>query len=353
MSEKMTMQDYILQTPETLRTNIQNRAALTREIKSLIQDNQPDEIWLIASGSSNNACQIALPYLNTKWNVRLMTPFHFVHHEKAVDKVLPLFISQSGLSTNTIEALTTAKKRNMPAIAVTGNPEADIKDVSDIVLDYGVGEELVGYVTKGVGALAIYLILAAMENDEDLDALNAAVDSYEDVIKRTPAFIQDNYKGFSSMPWMYICGSGSSMGAVSEGALKIGETIHIPSAGYEVEEFIHGPNLQLTPEYPILFIDSNDSASSRIHQIYQASRKVSDKVWLLSEKADRNDPQQFSVNETDPVFASIPALGFVQWLSAEISKDLHSTIQHPLLKEFKKTVSAKTENFVNYDEDEA
>ena len=50
--------------------------------------------------------------------------------------------------------------------------------------------------------------------------------------------------------------------------------------------------------------------------------------------------------------SSLVYLPFVQILSFEISNSLKSVYQHPLLKEFKKIASAKTENFVNYDEDD-
>lgn len=38
-----------------------------------------------------------------------------------------------------------------------------MKDYADLTIEYGVGEELVGYVTKGVTTLALYLCLFAIE----------------------------------------------------------------------------------------------------------------------------------------------------------------------------------------------
>ena len=45
----------------------------------------------------------------------------------------------------------------------------------------------------------------------------------------------------------YVCGVGANLGTASEGALKFGETVSIPTAAYEVEEYIHGPNIQIDP----------------------------------------------------------------------------------------------------------
>ena len=57
------------------------------------------------------------------------------------------------------------------------------------------------------------------------------------------------------MSWVYSCGAGANYGTALESALKMGETIHIPSCCYEIEEYIHGPNLQLTPQYNVIFFD--------------------------------------------------------------------------------------------------
>ena len=56
------------------------------------------------------------------------------------------------------------------------------------------------------------------------------------------------------MSWVYSCGAGANYGTALESALKMGETIHIPSCCYEIEEYIHGPNLQLTPQYNVIFL---------------------------------------------------------------------------------------------------
>ena len=64
----------------------------------------------------------------------------------------------------------------------------------------------------------------------------------------------------------YVCGVGANLGTASEGALKFGETVSIPTAVYEVEEYIHGPNIQMTPRYSVFLIDGGEG-TERIHRI--------------------------------------------------------------------------------------
>ena len=174
------------------------------------------------------------------------------------------------------------------------------------------------------------------------------------MIDQATNYIQRHYKNFTSMSWVYSCGAGANYGTALESALKMGETIHIPSCCYEIEEYIHGPNLQLTPQYNVIFFDGNDVASHRVEQVYKATRKVSERAYLISNNPGlADDDHVLSLSGTvSSELSPIVYLPFVQLLSFIISNDLHSIYQHPLLKEFKAIAAAKTENFVNYDGDD-
>ena len=212
-------------------------------------------------------------------------------------------------------------------------------------------------VTKGVSSLALFLDLFAIAysgKTEYLEELKKAVHLNEEMIGKATSFIQLHYKEFSSMSWVYSCGAGANYGTALESALKMGETIHIPSCCYEIEEYIHGPNLQLTPQYNVIFFDGNDVASHRVEQVYKATRKVSERAYLISNNPGlADDDHVLSLSGTvSSELSPIVYLPFVQLLSFIISNDLHSIYQHPLLKEFKAIAAAKTENFVNYDGDD-
>lgn len=358
--EKKTMQDYIEEAPAVCRNNINNYQQLVKPLLDQVQGKEIRAIWLIASGSSYNSCHCARAMMRKCLDseIKIITPFTFTYYENEIkENDLVLVVSQSGLSTNAIEAIKKIKALNHFAIALTGNPDSDIKDYADLVIDYGVKEELVGYVTKGVTTLCLFLMLFAIAKsgkEEYVDELHKAIDMNEEMIPKTLAFIETHYRHFTSMRNAYFCGAGSNYGTALEGALKVGETIHIPSCYYEIEEYIHGPNLQLTPTYNIFLFDGNDMASDRVIQVYLASREVSDSVFLLSNHASlKADDHVISTSTTVMTeCAPLVYLPFVQLISYIVSSDLSTTKQHPLLKKFKTIASAKTENFVNYDEDE-
>lgn len=358
--KKYTMLDYIEEASKTALKNIDNHQNLVKPLLDILNEKDFNSIWLIASGSSYNACTAARAYMKKTLNkeVKVITPYTFTYYENNIsDKDVVLVVTQSGLSTNAIEAIKKINELNQTSICLTGNVNSDVKEYADVVIDYGVGEELVGYVTKGVTCLCLYLMLVSLtyaKKENDLDELKKAINLNESMIMQTMNFIEENYKNLCSMNWAYSIGAGANYGTALESALKMGETIHIPSVAYEIEEYIHGPNLQLTPQYNVFIYDGNDLASNRVKQIYLATKEVSDRVYMLTSNKEFIHDKNVIVIDDSLMSEMLPLayFPFVQLISYIVSRDINSIKQHPLMKKFKSIAMAKTESFVNYDEDD-
>lgn len=358
--EKYTMQDYVYEVPQKLRENIERAESLVKPLVDYIGNKKINKITLVASGSSYNACYCAQPFMEKHLgiDVKIVAPFTFANYCYEVgEDNLVLVITQSGLSTNAIEALKKLDSTNHETICLTGNPDNDVKDYADLVIDYGVGEELVGYVTKGVTTLCLFLMLFTCvyaKKMELIEVIKKTIELNQKMIEKTEEFIRKHYKHFSSMTQCYFCASHANYGTALEGALKIGETIHIPTAAYETEEYIHGPNLQLTPLYNVIIFDNNDHTSVRNHQIYEGTRRVTERCFMLSGNPNYAQDDHVLLLEADVKSELLPLiyLPFVQLLSYIISTDLKSIFQHPLMRKFKEIADAKTANFVNYDGDD-
>lgn len=362
MDRKMTMLDYIDEAPSVARANIIRRDELVGPVVELCKNEVPRRIVLVASGSSYNACVCALPFmrscLGAACALHLVTPFTFTHYERGLSPDdLVLVVTQSGLSTNAIEALDALRDRGARAICLTGNVESDVCEHADAVIDYGVGEELVGYVTKGVTTLTVFLMLLAMRFGacgERVGEISGALDVAEAVRAEADPFFERHIKRFTSMDVCYCCGTEPTRGVTREGALKIGETVHIPCPAYEVEEYIHGPNLQLTPAYTCLFFDAGDEASTRVERVWRATCEVTDGAFLVTPRSLAESDARALITPPlpTPEVASLAYLPLVQLLSYRASTALGGTRQHPLMKRFKAVAAAKTGHFVNYDEDD-
>lgn len=160
-----SMGDYVDESPRVARENLARADELTEPLVACCGGRTPTRIRLVASGSSFNACQCALPFMASCLpgvQIDVVTPHRFTYYEPEVrEGELVAVVTQSGLSTNALEALDVIRAQGARAVCLTGNVGADARDHADVMVDWGAGTELVGYVTKGVTTLALFLMMFA------------------------------------------------------------------------------------------------------------------------------------------------------------------------------------------------
>ena len=188
----------------------------------------------------------------------------------------------------------------------------------------------------------------AAEGEAVKQLLLKAADINAAVQAQTPSFIKEHYRQLSGMTNAYVCGVGANLGTASEGALKFGETVSIPTAVYEVEEYIHGPNIQMTPRYSVFLIDGGEG-TERIHRIFEGTQIVTDNVFLLTRCADYKDEHNVMYVPMDVPEEITPLcwLPFFQMTACQLTNDLDRWNKHPLQRAMEKFVSSKSANYVN------
>ena len=130
-----------------------------------------------------------------------------------------------------------------------------------------------------------------------------------------------------------------------KGIPKVYEIIEDEKELIIIEEYIHGPNLQLTPNYTVFFIDGG-LASDRTQEIFEATGVITDKTYMLTNKKGLEGKNiinpDFEINELITPLAFLP---FFQILSYQITEDTHKWKKHPLMDEMKRLAGAKTLNY--------
>lgn len=357
-----TMLTYIEETPAQVALNVDRAAELTGDLVELYVQKPRHCVWIVACGSSNNGAQCArhfmMKYLDIE--VKIVPPSTFIYGEHALHEDDFVFvISQSGCSTNSIAALDELKKLGITSVGLTGNVESDFRDHADLVVDYGVGVETVGYVTKGVTTLAQFLMLFAIEaglrsGTVSIEQRTALLEEMADVPHRhelvqkaTKEFYERNKSALTSMTVVNHFGFMQGYGICCEGALKFGETIQIPSFAYEGEEWIHGPNLQLTPNYATFCVDHMTEGSDRLVDIYLAARSVTDRAYIVtnSDRVDDGHALRLPFEIGEPLMMPLYVLPIYQYLAYKVTDDLHRWEKHPMFEaNFHEAISSKTEN---------
>ncbi len=353
--KKLNMRDYVEETPDVVRKNCKKHSELTNPLVQEFLKKDYKSIWIVASGSSYNACMSARLFMRRTLNmeVKVIPPFTFENYENDFKEDDFVFVvSQSGRSTNALAALDFLKKKGHFRIGITGVTDAEIKNHSDLLIDWGVGVEKVGYVTKGVVTLAEFLMLFAIdsavkkeiitecESEKLLKEIEDSMRVHENIQKNTHDFIEKHKKELLSMEAVYTIGCGANYGTALEAALKIGETVKIPAAAYESEEFLHGPCFPLNPRMTVLVFDNNDHTSDRMIQIYKACKSVTDRTYLIG-SASTCDHNTVAAEKIDSLISPLAFLASAP-LIAQYASGTLNTKGHPLQKEFGQIVSIKT-----------
>ena len=228
-------------------------------IKELIKI-ELKNILILATGSSMNAALITKYFISDilNINIEIKEPFNYYNYEKINENIdLVIAISQSGKSASTISALKYVKKcKNIPSIAITSNNMSIIAKESNMILDLGIGIEQVGFVTKGFSATVLNLFLLAIilakekklisanQKEVYLKELNIIIENIPQVILKTENFIKEKKEIFLNAKRFIGIGYGACFGLVKEFETKFTETIRLPSQGFELEAYMHGPYLE-------------------------------------------------------------------------------------------------------------
>ena len=348
-----TMLDYIKETPLVVNDIIDHSHEYSKDLVDLYVTNQFSGITLIASGSSYNGCLTIVPFIKHILNIDvfLYTPFTFVNHELPFIKDhLFLGVSQSGCSTNTLDALKALKEKGRKCACLVGRDDCDAKDIADLTVNWRVGEEKVGFVTKGVTSLAAFLMCFTLELGRALGSVNENKYIHaKGQLKKTqqiqPLMLEETMKIFEKQKDLFykpsrviLLSSGPGLGVASEGALKIAETSCIDAFAYEAEEFLHGPVYPCKPDDLFLLIDNSDApSSSRIIDIALALEDISKRVFVITNDEKIQEDHRFSVPEqtcqhTSPLYK----LTCLQTLSYLMTSMTNNFEPHDCVKRFKK-----------------
>ena len=357
-----TMLDYIRETPDVLNDIIDHSAEYTKELVDHYLAENYEGICFIASGSSNHGCLIARPLMHyfLDCEIEIYAPFTFMHHEIGhLSNRMCIAVSQSGCSTNTLDALKALKENGRKSCCLVGRDDCDARNIADLTVNWRVGEETVGFVTKGVSSLACFLMCFALElakakglNMEEaryqkmIHKLKEAVEIQPEMVKEAFRVFDLHKEDFTSRNKVILLSSGPNYGTACEGALKIAETSCITAQAFEAEEFLHGPIYPSTPDDLFLIIDNNDDSSSkRMIDIAHALKDISDKVYVISNDPSFDNGHAFRTTKETCMYRSpLYKLACVQTLSYLMTEETNRYEPHAAVKRFEKAgkVSSKS-----------
>lgn len=341
---KPTVLGYMREQPERLAYVYENRDVFVKPFVDVFKQHDIKKVIFFGSGTSYNVSQIAAYYFKQIVGIaaEAQYPTVFKNYEKPdwsgmlkEDQILFVGISQSGTSISTVEVMKHAKEKGYHTLAFTGNLESEITKYVDTKTHMLVGDELTPPETKGytVSLFSMYLwaihcakemgSMEAHAYEEAMQAAKALVDHFQQVVEESEAWYDRNKVTIVNSDRIYVLGYGIDFGTALEGQLKIGEMLRLPTIGFEIEEYSHGPTMALCKSQTIFMIGSEEPEFERMMTFNKAFKKFSDRVHIVTCKEIAHDERDLVfTHKTSKYLASLMYTVPFQFVAAKGAKDI-------------------------------
>lgn len=293
-----TMMDYIQEEQATLVKLLQEFVPKKEEKRAAIE-----HLLILATGSSSNAC-LAAKYAMEKLagiTVTIEEPYHFNHYGHLSQEIeTVLAVSQSGKSTSTIDAVAHLSEQGLYTISLSSDSQSPLAQKVNERIDLGTGIETVGFVTKGYVATVLQLYLMGVSigyskgilSDEQVSMikhqLEEMIEAIPQVIAKTIDFFEENASIFKLANRFVAVGYGPNWGTAKEFETKFTETIRVPSQGFELEAYMHGPYLEANHQHVLFFIEAPSSNQSRAQLLHDYIESHVGKAYTITTAVAKN-----------------------------------------------------------------
>ena len=250
------------------------------------------------------------------------------------DKVLTVFISQSGETADTLAALRLAKEKKSKTIAICNVVGSSISREADNVLYTHCGPEIGVASTKAfTGQLtALYLLVMFMASKKQTiskEQLAEFISNLRDVptkISETLKLsnkIKEIAKLFQNTKQFIYLARNINYPIALEGALKLKEISYIYAEGYPAGEMKHGPIALIDETMPVMVIATKSKVYDKILSNIEEAKARGAKIIAIANKGNKdiikNSDYQIFVPEVDeilsPLINVIPLQFFAYFVS--------------------------------------
>lgn len=257
-----------------------------------------------------------------------------------------LFVSQSGETLDTLEALRYCKRQGQKILSIVNTIESTIERESDAVLHTLAGPEIGVASTKAfttqLSTLACLALAVAVKKGAIDDAKKATLTEAlrhlpkqaAEILNHDDA-IKDIAKQLVDVRDMLYIGRGALYPIALEGALKLKEISYIHAEGYAAGEMKHGPIALIDDKVPIVVVaPANDVLFEKTASNVQETVARGGKVLLFSdaqgcEKLKAQSVWQVTLDQVHPFVAPILYAIPVQLLAYHVAVAKGTDVDQP------------------------
>ena len=262
-----------------------------------------ERIDIIACGTAMHAGLVAKylfeQYSNTKCEVFLASEYRY-QNNFLTNKVLSIFISQSGETADTLAALKKVKEAKCDTLGIVNVKESSIARALDKVLYTLAGTETAVASTKAytaqVALLSVLVLSHALRKKEiKEEKINKILEEFTKIkefitplLKDTKTYENIAEKIYNQEDVFYI-GRSIDYALAMEGSLKLKEISYIHSEAYAAGELKHGTISLITKKTPVFASATNKEINAKTISNLEEVAARGANCYLITDEDIKND----------------------------------------------------------------
>ena len=256
-------------------------------------------LTLVACGTAFYACHVAKYWFEqiARIPVEIDVASEFRYREAPMPEGgVALFVSQSGETLDTLEALRYCKRQGQKIVSIVNTIESTIERESDMVLHTLAGPEIgvastKAFTTQLTTLACLVLAAAAKKGAIDAKAVGAMSDSLRQlpslvnsVLQDTAVTIEKLSREIAEARDVLYLGRGAMYPIALEGALKLKEISYIHAEGYAAGEMKHGPIALIDDKVPVVVLAPHDKLFEKTASNVQETIARGGQVLLFTDR---------------------------------------------------------------------
>ena len=303
-----------------------------------------NKIFIVACGTAmhaglavksifENLCQIPV-------EVDMASEFRY-RNPLVNEHTLAIFISLSGETADTIQALKLAKEKGATTLALSNVIGSSITREADLYIYTHAGPEIAVASTKAYTAQVVLLNIIALYIAQILETVdNDTIEEIKKQILLLPSKVEETLKDDTIIKELaddiydvkdtFFIGRGIDYPVAMEGSLKLKEISYIHSEAYAGGELKHGPIALVENNFPVIGIMTDkkllEKSESNLQEVISRGAKT---IVITNQKIDKKFDYVIEIPEINKYLSPILSVIPLQLLSYYISKKKGLDVDKP------------------------
>jgi len=351
--EKNGYEDFMLkeihEQPKSIRETIGFKLSKNKiELDNIVLDKEflskINKIFIVACGTAMHAGLATKNIFENLCNipVEVEVASEFRYRNPIVnEKTLAIFISQSGETADTIQALKLAKSKGATTIAFSNVIGSSITREADFTLYTHAGPEIAVASTKAYTSQVVLLNILALYFAEILEIADKKIikelkqellklpNKIEEVLKLESNLAKISKNVYTATD-LFFLGRGIDYPVALEGSLKLKEISYIHSEAYAAGELKHGPIALIDEGFPVISIITDQNLSEKtISNIQEVISRGAKTIVVTNQKLNKSFDYVLEIPDVNKYLSPVLSVIPLQLLAYYIAKEKGLDVDKP------------------------